>query len=66
MMIMISFLLIWYAVGVAIVLHEMRFDMDVTLGWVMGAMALGILGPLWLLKTLARASNSIVLIKKRD
>lgn len=58
--------LAWWLVGVAIVLHEMRMDMDVNVGWAVFALFVGVLGPLWLWKTLFRLTNDVVLIRKKQ
>jgi hypothetical protein len=59
-------LLAWWLIGVAIVLHEMRMDMDINLGWAMFALLVGILGPIWLWMTLFRLTNDVVLIRKNN
>jgi hypothetical protein len=59
-------LLAWWLIGVAIVLHEMRMDMDINLGWAMFALLVGILGPIWLWMTLFRLTNDVVLIRKKQ
>ena len=61
---MVIMLLAWWIVGTTVVIYEMQRDIDVTLGWMLFAMLVGILGPLWLWKTLFRLTNDIVLIRK--
>jgi membrane-associated phospholipid phosphatase len=62
-MIVIMFL-VWWAIGVAVVLYEMHLDVDVTIGWAMFALILGLCGPIWLWKTLFRLSGDIILIRR--
>lgn len=59
-------LALWWALGVAMVLWEMSWDMDVTIGWVLMAVIMGIGGPVWILRTVSRKTSNIVLIKKRE
>lgn len=60
---MTVFWIVWFLVGYLLAIYEMRFDMDVTVTWVICAIVFSFFGPFMLIKTLARKS-SIILFKK--
>jgi hypothetical protein len=49
--------LAWWISGSLIIIHEMRHDEDVDLGYLLLASVLGIGGPLWFIMTLVRKSH---------
>ena len=58
---------LWYACGLGIVLNEMRYDMDVTLKWILYAAFTALLGPLWLVQTAERLKwFDLVILKHKS
>jgi hypothetical protein len=60
----LTIVLAWYFFGLAIVLNEMRYDMDVTFSWFLAALMFAIGGPVWLLKTISRKTNRLIILKQ--
>lgn len=44
----------WWMIGLILVIHEMRHDMDISLGWFVMALWLAVCGPLWAFMSLRR------------
>lgn len=57
-------MLAWCFIGFTIVIHEMRHEHNINLGWILAALLFSVLGPLWLLATLVRKTEKMIVFKK--
>lgn len=55
----------WWILGSILYIHDLRRDIDITLGWVVSSIIMGFGGPLWGIPILFRKIPKVIL-KKYD